>query len=70
MLAVKLRAVREHAGLSIYALAQQSRVGVATISEIESGKNKNPGILTMVKLADILHVSLDSLTTRQMTRAW
>jgi transcriptional regulator with XRE-family HTH domain len=45
----------------MYALAQQSGIGVATISEIESGANKNPGILTVSRLASVLSVSLDYL---------
>ena len=67
MLADQLRQARERAGLSGYALAQQSGIGVATIAEIESGKNKNPGILTVAKLADVLQVSLDALTERTTT---
>ena len=58
MLSDQLRQARGRAGLSIYALAHQSGVGVASISEIESGKNKNPGLLTVAKLADVLDVSL------------
>ena len=64
MLAEQLRQARERAELSMYALAHASGVGVATISEIESGKNENPGLLTVGKLADSLHVSLDVLAER------
>jgi len=64
MLGEQLRQARAHAGLSIYALASQSGIGIATISEIESGKNKNPGLLTVARLADVLQVSLDTLAER------
>ena len=68
MLSDQLRQARGRAGLSIYALAHQSGVGVASISEIESGKNKNPGLLTVAKLADVLDVSLDTLAERTSPR--
>jgi len=67
MLADQLRQARERAGLSGYALAQQSGIGVATIAEIESGEDKDRGILTVAKLADVLQVSLDALTERTTT---
>jgi transcriptional regulator with XRE-family HTH domain len=66
-LAQRLRKIREECGLSIYALWKLSGVGVATISEIESGKNTSPGLVTMVKLADVLNVSLDTLAGRPFT---
>jgi transcriptional regulator with XRE-family HTH domain len=61
MLAERLRQVRERAHLSIYALAKQTGVGVATISDIENEKNLNPGLMTMAKLGQVLHVTLDYL---------
>jgi transcriptional regulator with XRE-family HTH domain len=61
MLGERLRQAREKAGMSIYGLARETHVGVATISEIESGKNRNPGIETMARLAKTLRVSLDTL---------
>src|ERR1043165_1153835 len=64
MLSDRLRQARQDAQLSIYALAQKSGIRVSSISEIESGKTPNPGILTIVKLADVLNVSLDTLAAR------
>ncbi len=61
MLAERCQQARERLRLSIYALAKKTGVGVATISEIETGKNQNPGILTMAKLGRELHVTLDYL---------
>jgi transcriptional regulator with XRE-family HTH domain len=61
MLAERLRQARERAHLSIYALAKQTGVGVATISDIENEKNLNPGLMTMAKLGQVLHVTLDYL---------
>ena len=64
MLAERLKARREAAGLSKYALHQYSGIGVATISDIESGTNRNPGVLTLGKLADELGCSIDYLAGR------
>lgn len=69
MLGDQLSDARIRAGLSMYALAKRSGIGVASISEIESGTTLNPGILTMVRLADALHVSLDQLSERTWTLA-
>jgi len=64
MLAERLKTRREAAGLSKYALHQYSGIGVATISDIESGTNRNPGVLTLGKLADTLGCSIDYLAGR------
>jgi transcriptional regulator with XRE-family HTH domain len=68
MLGDQLRQARQAAGLTIAALAAQSGVRVATISEIETGVNKNPGIFTIIRLADVLQVSLDDLAERKVKR--
>jgi transcriptional regulator with XRE-family HTH domain len=68
MLADQVRQARECAGLSTYALAKHSGIGVATIADIESGRNTNPGIVTMTKLANVLNVSLDDLAERPRPR--
>ena len=68
MLADQVRQARERAGLSTYALAKQSGIGVATIADIEAGRNTNPGIVTMTKLANVLNVSLDELAERPRRR--
>lgn len=64
MLDKRLTEARTKSGLSIYALSKASGVGVATISEIESGKNSNPGIMTVVRLAHFLDCTLDYLVGR------
>lgn len=64
MLSTQLRQTREDAGLSISMLATRSGVAQSTISEIESGVNPNPSFLTVVKLANVLQVSLDLLAER------
>lgn len=42
-------------------LAEISGVSQAQISYIENGKKKNPGVITLKKLADALGVSVEEL---------
>lgn len=69
MLGDQLRQARQAAGLTMTALAAHSGVRVATISEIETGVNKNPGIYTVMRMADVLNVSVDDLLERKVKRA-
>lgn len=62
MLGKRLLHLRESQGLSQNVLAKLSKVPQSAISEIESGKRKNPGILYLQKLADALKVNLAELT--------
>lgn len=55
--ATRLRALREQAGLSAYALGKKSGVSDQTILNIEAGKNQ-PGWEVACKLADALGVSV------------
>lgn len=57
----KLRQVRESRGYDIRKLSQVADVGIGTISNIESGKTRNPGMLTLQKLAGALQVDLSDL---------
>ncbi len=56
-----LRMVRDLAGHTQRSLATQSGVGLTIIHSIESGKTPNPGIYTVLALADALNVSLRNL---------
>lgn len=67
MLSDQMRLARKKAGYSMYALAKLTGVSVSSISEIEGGQNRNPGIITVAKLADVLSVSLDMLAERSST---
>ena len=54
----RLRLFREARGLSQLALAKLSGVGQGWISAIEAGRVRNPGILTLARLARVLEVSV------------
>jgi len=66
VLSENLKALRERAGYSIRKLSEISGVGKSTISEIESGKAKNPRYDTLVKLANTLNVSAETLTDMEV----
>lgn len=61
ILGENLKKLRNTAGFSISDLSKASGVGRSTISEIESGKAKNPKYDTLVKLASALNVSVETL---------
>ena len=54
--------MRETKGLSQEKLARLSDVANNTIVKIEAGKNQNPTLETLRKIAKALDVSLDDLT--------
>ncbi|WP_110954627.1 helix-turn-helix domain-containing protein [Anaerosinus massiliensis] len=59
----QLLQLRKSKGLSQNQLAIISKVPQSAISEIESGKRKNPGIIYFQQLATALDVSLPDLLT-------
>ena len=56
-----LRKLREAKGLSQEKLARLSDVANNTIIKIEAGKNQNPTLETLKKVAQALGVSVDDL---------
>jgi len=54
--------MREAKGLSQEKLARMADVANNTIIKIESGKNQNPTLDTLKKIAKALGVSIDDLT--------
>jgi len=56
-----LRKLREAKGLSQEKLARLSDVANNTIIKIEAGKNQNPTLDTLRKVAKALEVSVDDL---------
>lgn len=61
-LARRLRGYRAVKGVSQYWLADRSGISRATIANIESGQNINPGLETVRRLASALGVSVGNLT--------
>jgi len=55
----EIREARESAGLSLGSLAEQSGLEKASISRLESGKNPNPSLRTLSRLAKALKRSLE-----------
>jgi len=60
-IAKNLRKTRELKGLSQEKLARLSDVANNTIVKIEVGKNKNPTLETLKKIAKALDISVDDL---------
>ena len=58
-----IKTMREAKGLSQEKLARLADVANNTIIKIESGKNKNPTLNTMKKIAKALGVNLDELNS-------
>jgi len=56
-----LRKLRKAKGLSQEKLARLADVANNTIVKIEAGKNKNPTLDTLQKIAKALEVSIDDL---------
>lgn len=64
MFQVRLKELREKAGLSQNALAKQLGFAQSTVGMWESGKNK-PEYDTLTQIADFFNVSTDYLTGRE-----
>jgi transcriptional regulator with XRE-family HTH domain len=60
-IATMLKRVRKEKGFSQLELAKRSRVAQGYISELEAGREKNPGIETLRKLAKALGVPVAEL---------
>ena len=60
-LSIRLKRIREQRGFSQLKLATQSKVAQGYISAIEAGKQTNPGIKTLQKLAKVLGVPVAAL---------
>ena len=61
MLAENIKRYRKEKGLSQRALVRVSDVTYSELSKIEAGYIKNPGVITVQKIAMALGVTLDDL---------
>ena len=59
---VKIQSWRKKKGLTQDALAKKANIPYTTLAKIESGVINNPSLQTMMKIAEGLEASLDSLT--------
>lgn len=62
---VRLRYMREKKGLTQYRLSEVSGIPQQTISAIENGTRKNPGIETLLPIAKALHCTIDDLIGKE-----
>ena len=69
-LAQKLSKYREMKGLSQKALAEKANVPQSSVSRIETGVLKNPGVLFLQRLAIALDVSLLDLLETKIQTQW
>ncbi len=65
MLNKKLKEYRKKQALSQEQLAKNAEITYTTLIKIESGRNTNPTLKTIVRIADALGVSLDELIGRE-----
>lgn len=56
-----IKKIREQKNIGITELAKKAKVGIATISELESGIRKRPSSTTLKKIADALGVSMNDV---------
>ncbi|TRZ48800.1 XRE family transcriptional regulator [bacterium] len=61
MIGANLRNLRKKKGLSQEKLARRADISLNTLTKIESGYAKKPTIQTVVKIANALGVSVDTL---------
>ncbi len=64
MVGMEIKKQREKKGFSLKKLSELSGVSDSIISDIETGKVKNPGVITILKIAKGLEVDIKELTNR------
>lgn len=69
LMALKVKAFREAKGFTQTELAIKAEVPQSTISDIESGTRKNPGIYTIRKISAALGVSVSDLLGEEKVSA-
>ena len=62
---MKIRAIREAAGISQKLLAERADITPAYLCGLESGKRNNPGIAIIRRIANALNVPIDDLLDKQ-----
>jgi transcriptional regulator with XRE-family HTH domain len=58
---MRLRRLREAAGLTQQELANQAGLSISAVTQTESGQKKDPRLSTVLALARVLGVTLDEL---------
>lgn len=65
MIGKQIKELRKHKGWSQQKLAEESGLSFNTITRIEQGIGNSPTLKTLIKLANVLEVSLDELVGRK-----
>lgn len=60
-LGIKIKTLRQKAGLSQDELARKSDVAYTTLTKIETGVIKSPSVFVVEKIAKALNVSIEDL---------
>ena len=69
LLGLRLMTALQRQGLSVYELAKRAQLPVSTVQKICAGAGKQPSFWTLVALASVLELSLDTLAGRDSTDA-
>lgn len=64
-----LKSIMEQQSATAYGIAKQTGMSESLIRRIITGKTENPSIDTLIKIADVLNITLDELTGRSRTEA-
>ena len=67
-LAESLRRLRKAHGLTQQKLAQEAGVSLIVVTKVEQGFTKDPAMSSLVKIADVMGVSIDELIGRTIQR--
>ena len=60
-LGIKIKSLRQKAGLSQDELARKSDVTYTTLTKVETGVIKSPSVFVVAKIAKALKISVDDL---------
>ena len=61
-----IRKARKEYGMNQTVLAERAGLSKTSLSLIESGITKDPGVSYIVRIADTLHLSVDTLLGREV----
>jgi len=65
MLAQNIRKLRKKQGLTLEKLSSLAGISISTLAKIEYEEAKEPTIITVIKIAAALNVSIDELVGRR-----
>jgi transcriptional regulator with XRE-family HTH domain len=65
----RIRDARKRYGMSQAELARRIDISKTAMNDLERGRTTNPGVLYVVAIADIFHMSVDTLLGREVSHA-